>query len=277
MFQIGPYTITTPNFGNFRLDGGAMFGSVPKNLWAKRIAPDQENCIPLATRSLLIKDGTRTILVDVGNGTKWSEKENGIFNFQPPPAPLGFTPDEITDIILTHLHFDHAGGISYIKPDGSLAATYPKARVYLQRANLENAKRPNLKERASYIAQNISIVENSPLTLLDSDTEVFPGIYVHRVDGHTVGQQWIEIVGNDVRGARQTLFYPTDLIPTAHHLPLPFLMGYDMCASTSMADKERFLERAVKENARIVFQHDVDTASAFVMKDTKGNYQIAKP
>ena len=277
MLTVGPYSITTPNFGNFRLDGGAMFGSVPKNLWAKKIPADQENCIPLATRSLLLKGGGRTILVDVGCGTKWGQKETDIFRFEHTPfSHLGFSPDEVTDIILTHLHFDHAGGISYLKNDGLLAPTFPNAKIYLQSANLKNAKSPNLKERASYLAQNISIVESSPLTLIEGDQEILPGIFSHRVDGHTVGQQWIEVRGDRGDGTVSHIYFPTDLIPTAHHLPLPFQMGYDMCVTTSMVDKERFLESAIEKKALVVFQHDVTTSSGLILKDEKGQYRLTQ-
>lgn len=268
--KFGRYEITLPNHGFFRLDGGAMFGAVPKNLWARSMPADSENCIRLATRSLLLKDGERNILVDVGNGNKWSEKLAKIFGIEnTPEGELGFSRDEITDIILTHLHFDHAGGISYYTDSGELALSYPSARMYLQRANFENGKNPNLREKASYLANHINILEEGKLELLDGDGEVLPDIFVKRVDGHTIGQQYLEI-----RSDHDTILYPTDLCPTSHHLPLPYNMGYDMCTKTLLEEKEAFLSYAVEKNAIVVFEHDPELAAARIHIDDRGHYGV---
>ena len=149
--KIGRYKISTVIFGHFRLDGGCMFGSVPKNLWSKSIAADDENCIQLVCRSLLLEDGERKILIDVGTGDKWSEKLQRIYGIKlAPPSSLGFNPDEITDVILTHLHFDHAGGITYRDTNGNLALTYPKAKIHLQAANWKRALNPTQRPRQLY-------------------------------------------------------------------------------------------------------------------------------
>jgi glyoxylase-like metal-dependent hydrolase (beta-lactamase superfamily II) len=270
--KLGRYEVSTVDFGTFRLDGGSMFGSVPKNIWGKRVHADDENCIALATRSLLLKDGSRTILVDVGMGEKWNEKSRQIFAIKNTPVQdLPFERSEITDIVLTHLHFDHAGGISeYRDGDPSkLTLTYPKATVHLQRSNFENGRKPGLKERASYLKENIEVLLQGNLNLVDGDVEVLPGLWVCRANGHTVGQQWIEL-----RSEGQLLMYPTDLIPTSHHLPVPFHMGYDICAGTVLSEKERFLSRALEEEALVVFQHDPELVAATVAKDERGHYVV---
>lgn len=268
--QVGRFSIQTVLFGSFRLDGGCMFGSVPKNLWSKSIGADTENCIPLVCRSLLLKDDTRTILIDVGIGDKWSDKQKAIYNISLcDRATLGFQPEEITDVILTHLHFDHAGGISFVDEQGKLQLTYPHARVHLQAANWQHAQHPTPKDRASYLPENIEPLRSADLQLCDGSVEIIPNIIVHRVDGHTPGQQWIEIIGDSER-----IFFPTDLIPTSHHLPLAYHMGYDVCAETLLKEKLSFLERASLPDVTVCFQHDADVALAKVGLNPKGQYGV---
>lgn len=270
--KLGRYNISTVMFGSFRLDGGCMFGSVPKNLWSKSIPGDAENCIPLVCRSLLLKDSERTILIDVGIGDKWSDKLRQIYGIQlSPHDSLGFKPEEITDVILTHLHFDHAGGISTRTSDGSLALTYPKAMIHLQVANWERAQNPSPKDRASYLADNVEPLKNARLSLCDGSVEILPEITVHRVDGHTPGQQWIEI-GSDA----ERLFFPTDLIPTSHHIPLAYHMGYDVCADTLLREKLTFLERACSPHVTVCFQHDASVAFAKVNQNEKGGFECVE-
>jgi glyoxylase-like metal-dependent hydrolase (beta-lactamase superfamily II) len=266
--KIGRYTIREVIFGSFRLDGGCMFGSVPKNLWARSIAADQENCIPLVCRSLLLEDGDRRILIDVGCGDKWSDKLRAIYGIELAPQPtLGFSPHTITDVILTHLHFDHAGGISYVDASGALQLTYPSARVHLQVANWERAQNPTPKDKASYLPENVEPLRKADLQLCDGSVEILPDIVVHRVDGHTPGQQWIEIIGDSRR-----IFFPTDLVPTSHHVPLAFHMGYDVCAETLLEEKRIFLERAIEPGTTVCFQHDRDVAFATIARNDKGHF-----
>jgi glyoxylase-like metal-dependent hydrolase (beta-lactamase superfamily II) len=274
MFKLGPFEISVVNFGFFRLDGGSMFGSVPKNIWSKRIPADAENCIRLATRSLVIKHNDRHFLIDTGMGEKWSDKLRQIYAIENLPASQwGFDPSSITDVILTHLHFDHAGGISkYVDTQQEeLELCYPKATIHLQGDNLKNAKNPTVKERASYLKENWAPVEKGTLNIVNGTTEIYPGIRVHQVNGHTTGQQWIEIFSD-----QQAIFYPTDLIPTSHHVPLPFHMGYDICAGTLLKEKDEFLDAAVKREAIVLFQHDPNLAAAKVIKDEKGNYTLGE-
>lgn len=274
MQKIGSLEISLINFGHFRLDGGAMFGSVPKNLWAKKIAADTENCIRLATRCMLIRSDNRLFLIDVGLGDKYNQKSQQIFGIEnQSPWNSQFSPQDVTDVILTHLHFDHAGGISkYSKSDSNkLELAFPKARIHIQTDNLVNAHSPSLRERASYLIENVSILEQAELIKYSGDGEISPNIKVHQVNGHTKGQQWIEVIAGETK-----LFYPTDLIPTAHHLPLPYHMGYDICAENLMHEKQIFLERAVAENAIVVFEHDADTPAARVGILGNGHYGVVE-
>jgi glyoxylase-like metal-dependent hydrolase (beta-lactamase superfamily II) len=270
------YKISIINFGEFRLDGGSMFGSVPKALWSRLIPADTDNCIPLVCRSLLIEDETRKILVDVGTGDKWTDKLRSIYainttNFK----DLPFKRDEITDVILTHLHFDHAGGITRYSDNGSgdIELTYPSARIHLQRANWERANKPTAKDRASYLVENIDPlkIKGADLHLIDGVIgeafEIFPGIKLHRVDGHTPGQQWVEVIGADER-----IFFPTDLIPTSHHVQLAFHMGYDVCADKLLVEKQAFLERACAPDVKVCFQHDRDVVFGRILPGDGGRF-----
>lgn len=256
------------NFGFFRLDGGSMFGSVPKEIWQKKIPADEKNRIELATNSLIIENGENFILIDTGNGDKWSDKLKEIYCINHIPLPR---EEKITDIILTHLHFDHAGGVSRRDGDGAITLTYPDAEILLQKENYSNASKPNLKERASYLKENIEVLDKANLTLIDGSKEIFPGITVHRIDGHTTGQQYIEIKNGD-----ETFLYATDLIPTSHHLPIPYHMGYDVCGLTTMREKQEFLEKALLLDATIVFQHDPLVPAGKVKIDEKGHFALAK-
>lgn len=267
--KLGRYTVDTVEFGTFRLDGGCMFGSVPKNLWSKSIAGDNENCIPLACRSLLLRDGTSTILIDVGIGTVWSEKLRAIYGISlNSTTSLGFEPAEVTDIIFTHLHFDHAAGIAYQQADNSLALTYPQARVHLQVANWEHAQSPGPKDRASYLPTTIEPLKKATLQLCDGSVEIFPEIYVHRIDGHTPGQQWIEIGAGAER-----IFFPSDLVPTSHHVPLAYHMGYDVCAQTILREKLEFLERASEPGVTVCFQHDIAVPFGKITRNARGGFE----
>lgn len=250
-----------------------MFGSVPKNLWNKLIPGDEQNRITLATRSLLIKDGNRTFLVDVGCGDKWSDKEKSIFavdNF--PVSAWGFDPSAVTDVILTHMHFDHGGGISRWKDNSrtSIEPCYPKAKHYLQAGNLDAAKNPIIRERASYLKENISALELVETKLTNGSEEIHPGIWVHAVYGHTKAQQLIEV--QDGKG--RSIMFPTDLIPTSHHLPLPYHMGYDLWAYKLLEEKEAFLSKAMQTNSIVVFQHCPHIPAATITKNERGHYSV---
>jgi len=246
-----------------------MFGSVPKALWAREAPPDDENRILLATRSLIIEDGDRKVLVDVGCGDKWSGKTRAIFCIGETPAqyPGTLIPQYplpgVTDVVLTHLHFDHAGGVSRFGSVG-LEPCYPDARHWVSSANLENARHPNVRERASYLPENVDILEHVDLILTEDGQELFPGLTVHRADGHTHGLHWVELTEGS-----QTVAFPTDLIPTSAHLPVPYVMGYDMCAERAMEEKRSLLEQAVDGGWVVVFEHDPNLAAARLALDDR--------
>jgi glyoxylase-like metal-dependent hydrolase (beta-lactamase superfamily II) len=264
------YQLSLFNFGNFKLDGGSMFGSVPKNLWEKKIAADAQNRIPLATRSVILRADSRIVLIDCGMGEKWSDKLRAIYAIDNAPrSSWPFAAEAVTDVILTHLHFDHAGGSTTRLDDGSLVPTFPNARYYVQAENLKNASAPTLKERASYLAENFTPLGPQLITI-DGDVEILPGIHAHRVDGHTRGQQWIEISSGE-----SAYFFPTDLMPTSAHVPLAFHMGYDVHAEKVLSEKAAFLEYALQRDATIIFQHDPTVAAGKVTRDEKGNFLFA--
>ncbi|MEZ4753880.1 MAG: MBL fold metallo-hydrolase [Bdellovibrionota bacterium] len=270
--KIGNYNVSVHNMGNFALDGGSMFGSVPKNLWNRKLPADEQNRIPLATNSVLLEGENKKILVDVGNGSKWPDKLKEIYAIETfPESDLAFKFAEITDVILTHLHFDHAGGISYYDVNQELQLSFPNAKIHLQKSNLENAKNPTIKERASYFKENWGPIEQAELNLLDGNTEILPGIFSHLINGHTRGQQWIRI-----KGETETLVIPSDLMPTSHHVPVAFHMGYDICAGTLLEEKSNFLKQATENNWIVLFQHDRDKVAGRISLNEKRQFAISE-
>ncbi len=270
--KFGPFDVSVYNHGYFRLDGGAMFGTVPKSIWSKLAPADEENRILLAARSLVIRAEERVCMVDAGMGDRWTEKLRRIYDIRPgADVNPGFDPESVTDIILSHLHFDHARGIFRERPgaEGEVDLRYPQARVYVQAANYENAGKPNARERASYIAEDVQFLERTRLVLTSGSQEIYPGIWVHRGDGHTRGHQWVE-----VKGDGRSLAFPADIVPTSRHLPLPFLMGYDISAGILLEEKDGLLSRAVAERWILVFGHDPDIAAGWITRDEKGHYAL---
>lgn len=265
---LGDWTVRTVEAGHLWLDGGSMFGSVPKPLWSRTNPPDERNRIRLAMRCLLAQGHGRTVLVDVGLGEKFPEKLRDIYRVESEPSLLvslaaaGVAPGDVTDVVLTHLHFDHAGGSTVNTPEGP-RPTFPTARWWVQRRNWDNAHAPNPRERASYMPENYdALADGGRLELLDGATTLWPGFGVEPVDGHTRGQQVVHITGGG-----KSLWYVADLIPTAAHVRIPFVMGYDVAAIETMAEKRAVLTRAVSEQAWVVLEHDPDTALARPVAD----------
>jgi glyoxylase-like metal-dependent hydrolase (beta-lactamase superfamily II) len=265
--QVGRYRVSVHNHGFFRLDGGAMFGSVPKPLWARVAPPDEQNRILLATRSLVIEWENRKMIVDVGCGDKWTDKTRAIFAIEDKPyEPVA----SVTDVLLTHLHFDHAGGVSRQGRD-RLELSYPSAKHYVSQANYANAQAPNVRERASYLPENVDILATADLVLTEDGQELYPGLSVHRADGHTRGLQWVKLTDG---GA--TIAFPADLAPTSHHLPVPYVMGYDICAETSMREKQDFLSQAIEGGWIVVFEHDPAVPAGRIALDERGRPYLAE-
>ncbi|MGH7144429.1 MAG: MBL fold metallo-hydrolase [Planctomycetota bacterium] len=272
MLQLGPWQIDLVETGTLALDGGAMFGVVPKTLWQRLIPADDRNRIRLAARSLLIRGNSRIIVVDTGCGHKWNPKLQEIYGIEfesgdllPNLAKLGVEAKQVSDVINTHFHFDHAGGNTF-RDGAELRPTFPNARYHVQRENWDNACMPNARERASYLSENWEVLQDTgKLHMLDFAGDVFPGIEVERIDGHTHGQQTVRIhVGE------RSLWFPSDNIPTFAHVPIPWVMGYDMHALQSMREKEAFLERAAAEQWIVVYQHGVAKPATLIEKTDKG-------
>lgn len=265
--KFGRWEVTSVLSGFFRLDGGAMFGSVPKALWDRTNPADDRNRIDLALRCMLIRGMDRTILVDVGIGDKFSEKESSIYavdrsrhTLQGALEAQGVPPDDVTDVVLTHLHFDHAGGVSRVDPDGNLRLAFPNARHWLQKSNLETAMRPNEREKASYLKENWAPVKEAPrLSLLDGPEEIYPGIRLLLSEGHTAGLQMPRVEGDG-----RWIQYCADMIPTASHVRIPYVMGYDLCPRTLMEEKRRTAIEAVRDGGYLFFEHDPWTPASRV-------------
>ncbi len=254
----------------FRLDGGAMFGVVPRNLWSRVAPPDDANRISMAMRTLVVRGHGKTIVVDAGAGTGYGEKLEKIYAFESesPPAAglekLGLTPEEVTDVVFTHLHFDHGGGAAVPSGDG-WALAFPNAVHHVQRAQWEHALDPNPRDRASYFRPRIEILESSgALALHDGEWSLAPGFELLVCHGHTPGQQ-LPLVS----GGGESIFYCGDLIPTSAHLPTPYIMSYDLDPVLAMEEKDRILERASREGWILFFEHDPDVPACRVDFDGK--------
>jgi glyoxylase-like metal-dependent hydrolase (beta-lactamase superfamily II) len=267
------YAIET---GRFRLDGGAMFGVVPKPLWQKTNPADDRNRIDMAMRCLLIEDANRLILVDNGLGHKYDDKFGGLYGVDHTHSTLdrsldalGFSKDDITDVILTHLHFDHCGGSTEWHPGKDRYETvFDNAHFWLQKDHLAWALAPNAREKASFYDENIQpIVQSGQLRLLDGETELFPDISLKVVHGHTAAQQ-LPLV--QYKG-RQILF-AADLFPTFGHLPLPYVMGYDTRPLLTLDEREALLPWLVDEGVVLFYEHDPYHECGTVMRNEKGAF-----
>lgn len=261
--RIGPFSLYTIETGRFRLDGGAMFGVVPKTLWSRQIEADAKNRIPMAMRCLLIESHAtgRLYLVDNGAGTKFDAKFREIYQVDHAHSNLadslafhGFDAEEVTDLIFTHLHFDHCGGTTYYDGDGAIRHTFPNARYHVTGAHWETAVHPNAREKASFLKDNIEPVGAwDKLHLVDDpeEHEYEKGLRALAVNGHTIGQQLpvIEAEGT-------TIVFAADLLPTSAHVPLPWIMGYDMRPVVTLEEKEEILDRAARDNWYLFMEHD---------------------
>ncbi|HEX6333764.1 MAG TPA: MBL fold metallo-hydrolase [Flavisolibacter sp.] len=257
----------TVNTGYFKLDGGAMFGVVPKTIWNKINPADENNLCPWSMRSLLIEDGNRLILVDNGIGDKQDEKFfrhyylHGDDTLEKSLATHGFTPGDITDVILTHLHFDHCGG-SVIRENGRLVPAFPNAVYWSNENHWQWAVEPNDREKASFLKENILPIQESgqlqfirmPEKTNDSRlpaTAFSENISMRFVNGHTEAMMLPQIRYGD-----KTIVYMADLLPSAGHIPIPYVMAYDMFPLTTLLEKKSFLHEAVEHDYILFFEHD---------------------
>lgn len=249
----------TINTGYFKLDGGAMFGVVPKTIWHKLNPPDADNLCTWAMRCLLIEDGKQLILIDCGLGNKQDEK---FFSYYQPHGDdtlekslrkLGFTASDITDVILSHLHFDHCGGAIVRREDGQLVPAFPNAVYWSNAQHWQWAIQPNAREKASFLKENIvPIQESGQLRFADAgSTEVHPQITLHTVSGHTES-----MFIPHIKTGGHTLIYCADLFPSAAHIPLPYVMAYDTRPLLTLDEKARVLQEAVANGSLLFFEHD---------------------
>lgn len=276
----GPFQIAAIEAGTQKLDGGAMFGVVPRTLWSHLIAPDERHRIPLALRCLYLQSADRKIVIDTGIGDKFSAKLNDIYGVTPAANGLrgelaahGVDYREVTDVILTHLHFDHAGGATQLAADGvNYEPTFPHARYHLQKSALAWAKAPTEKDRASFRPHDWQVLETSGcLNLLEGNQELFDGISLIVSNGHSIGQQLVLVDGQEAG----KLLYCGDAIPTSAHVPLAYIMGYDLQPLVMIEEKRALLERAVKERWILFYEHDPLRAATYVAQ-SDGKYAAAQ-
>lgn len=265
----GEVRLTVLPAGSLWLDGGAMFGIVPKPLWSREREPDESNRIELALNLLLVEDGRQTMLVDTGIGTKWDDKSRGIYRIEGKTpeeilAPVGLRPDAIDVVVCTHLHFDHVGGNTVRDPRGELAPAFPDAEYVVQRGELEIARWDNERIRASYLPENFEpLVDRGQMRLVEGETPLSAQVSVLPAPGHTPHMQIVL-----VRDGETTTAFLADLVPTASHLRYPYIMGYDLEPLATLASKQRILPRAVREDWQVIFEHDGQTAVARLAEES---------
>jgi glyoxylase-like metal-dependent hydrolase (beta-lactamase superfamily II) len=257
---IGPYRVHFLSGGRFRLDGGAMFGVVPKVLWNRAAPADEKNRIRMRMTCLLLEGNGQKILVDAGSGTKDDPKFRDIYAIEGPEgltqdlAALGVKPEDISAVALTHLHFDHCGGGTTRGTDGVVKPTFPNAHYFVRRQEWHDAHHANERNRASYISDNYDPLHGAgQLILHDTDLEILPGVWMKNLPGHTLGHQGCFF---DIPGERA--LYTVDLVPTAAHLPLAYIMGYDLYPMTTLETKRAILRDATREGWLFLFEHDPD-------------------
>lgn len=267
--KVGSYTLSVVEAERFRLDGGAMFGVVPKPLWSRAHPADERNRIQMVTRCLLARGEGRVVLVDTGMGTDWSDKERDIYAIENGERSIikalglqGVTPSDVTDVVLTHLHFDHAGG-AVTRREGKLAPAFPNARYHVQEAQLQWALDPTQRDRRSYRPDTfVPLQRDGRLAPVRGAAGILPGIRVEPTEGHTVAHQ-VVVIGE----GRDSVMYCGDLIPTAAHLPTPWVMGYDLFPVTTMKEKHELLGRAADQQWVLVLEHDPENPAVRVARD----------
>lgn len=271
--QIGNYKLYSVQTGLFRLDGGAMFGVVPKPLWSKTNPADDKNRIDMCMRSLLLVSGDRKIMIDNGVGYKLSQKLNEIygvdhskFTLEHELEKLGYSTGDITDVIVTHLHFDHAGGSTKLNSDGKLELMFPNAVYHVQKRHWEWGQNPSERDKASFFPENFNpIKEQGHLNIFDGDSKFDEQISLHVVNGHTPAMQLVS-----VKDDKTTMLFTADLFPTTSHIPVAYIMGYDLFPLTTLDEKKKFLPKIANENWLLFFEHDAFTETCRIQQNEKG-------
>lgn len=272
--HLGEIEVRYLDGGKFGLDGGAMFGVVPKPLWEKKSPPDEKNRIRMRANSLLVRTGGKNILIETGNGTKLDPKLKTIYKVGD-GDPLtdamhaaGVQAKDIDIVINTHLHFDHAGGNTIFRNELAIPA-FPRARYIVQKRELEHAAQPTERDRASYFPENYQpMIDSNQWDLVDGAAEILPGISVEKVPGHNADMQAVKLSGGG-----KTLVFVADLLPTRHHIPLPWIMAYDLYPLQSLETKRKWVPQILQGGWIVVFGHDPDVAAA-TLHERDGKIEI---
>ncbi|MCB0721686.1 MAG: MBL fold metallo-hydrolase [Ignavibacteriae bacterium] len=273
--RIGNYTVHSVQTGLFKLDGGAMFGVVPKPLWTKTNPSDDQNRIDMCTRALLLDDGHKRILVDTGIGYKLSEKLNKIYDvdfshytLERSLQELGLSRDDITDVILTHLHFDHAGGNTIKNDNDEIVPAFQNAVYHVQKNHYDWAMNPTERDRASFFPENYKILEDKGVLRFTEGEHKFDDVItLLPVNGHTRDMQLVKLSDGD-----NTLVYLADLIPTAGHIPVPYIMGYDLFPLNTLEEKKKLLHDIANNDWMIAFEHDPHNEAGKIGLGDKGYF-----
>jgi methylmalonyl-CoA epimerase len=273
-YTVGDLELISLSDGFFRLDGGSMFGVIPKTMWSKQAEPDERNRILLSMRPLVVR-GSRTMIVDAGMGDKENEKFHEIYGVERNRhldhtlAEAGLAPEDIDIVLATHLHFDHAGGFTVRDAGGRVRPRFPRAQYIVRRGEWEDATHPNVRTRASYLLDNyLPLADAGVLQLVDDDVTIMPGVKVRRTGGHTPHHQMVLI-----ESGGKTAAFVADLIPTTAHLPDVWVMGYDLFPLDSMAAKHRFVAEAIDKKILVLFEHD-PVVAAGRLQEEKGKRSV---
>jgi len=275
-YQLGDLELISMCDGFLALDGGAMFGAVPKALWEKKTTPDERNRITMAMRPLIVR-GVRTMIIDAGLGDKEDERFRDIYrvererNLDHALADAGLSVEDIDIVLATHLHFDHAGGFTIRDGSGRVRPRFPRAQYVVRRGEWEDATHPHERNRASYLRDNfVPLADAGVLQMVDDDQTIMPGVRVRRTPGHTAHHQIVLI-----ESAGKSAAFVADLMPTTAHVPYAWIMGYDLYPMDTLASKKAFVEDAIEHETLVFFEHDPTVVAGYVRQQDRR--QVVEP
>ncbi len=256
--SLGKFNIYGLREGFFSLDGGAMFGVVPKTLWTKKTPSDDLNRIKIALNSLLIDNGVDLILVETGIGNKFNNKFSDIYSIEIKPGlipllnEIGIKPEDINYVINTHLHFDHCGGNTRLNSQGEIVPSFPHAKYIIQKKEWKHALQPNERDKASYLKENFLPLEQfGVVDLIEGQKKISKGVEVIKIPGHTENHQCVKI-----KTSEDVVFFLGDLVPTSSHIGIPYIMSYDLFPLKTLENKKKVFDQSIKEDWILAFNHD---------------------